>query len=115
MHVAEHGSAWMLPRLIGPMNALDLLYSVRMVDTAEADRLGLVRTLPADNFLANLWRWFGRSKSADGRPARDDRRTRHCKPRSICRKECRKEGLAHFVEKRAAVFSGRQLRRNVAR
>ena len=23
--IAEHGSAWMLPRLIGPMNALDLL------------------------------------------------------------------------------------------
>jgi enoyl-CoA hydratase/carnithine racemase len=27
--IAEHGSAWMLPRLIGPMNALDLLYSAR--------------------------------------------------------------------------------------
>jgi hypothetical protein len=26
----------MLPRLIGPMNALDLLYSARTVDTAEA-------------------------------------------------------------------------------
>ena len=25
--IAEHGSAWMLPRLLGPMNALDLLYS----------------------------------------------------------------------------------------
>ena len=43
--IAEHGSAWMLPRLIGPMNALDLLYSARMVDTAEAARLGLVRQL----------------------------------------------------------------------
>ena len=30
--IAEHGSAWMLPRLIGPMNALDLLYSARMVE-----------------------------------------------------------------------------------
>ena len=52
--IAEHGSAWMLPRLIGPMNALDLLYSARMVDTAEAERLGLVRRLPADNFCARV-------------------------------------------------------------
>ena len=52
--IAEHGSAWMLPRLIGPMNALDLLYSARMVDTAEAERLGLVRQLPADNFCAHV-------------------------------------------------------------
>jgi len=52
--IAEHGSAWMLPRLIGPMNALDLLYSARMVDTAEAERLGLVRQLPADNFRAHV-------------------------------------------------------------
>ena len=44
----------MLPRLIGPMNALDLLYSARMVETAEAERLGLVRQLPADNFLARV-------------------------------------------------------------
>src|SRR5262249_30436787 len=52
--IAEHGSAWMLPRLIGPMNALDLLYSARMVDAAEAERLGLVRQLPADNFRAHV-------------------------------------------------------------
>jgi enoyl-CoA hydratase/carnithine racemase len=51
--IAEHGSSWMLPRLIGPMNALDLLYSARMVDAAEAERLGLVRKLPAENFLAD--------------------------------------------------------------
>ena len=52
--IAEHGSSWMLPRLIGPMNALDLLYSARMVDAAEAERLGLVRKLPTDNFLSNV-------------------------------------------------------------
>ena len=52
--IAEHGSAWMLPRLIGPMNALDLLYSAGLVDTAEAERLGLVRQLPADNFRAQV-------------------------------------------------------------
>jgi enoyl-CoA hydratase/carnithine racemase len=52
--IAEHGSSWMLPRLIGPMNALDLLYSARMVEAAEAERLGLVRQLPMDNFLPRV-------------------------------------------------------------
>ena len=52
--IAEHGSSWMLPRLIGPMNALDLLYSARTIDAAEAERLGLVRRLPAENFLASV-------------------------------------------------------------
>ncbi len=49
--IAEHGSAWMLPRLVGPMNALDLLVSGRAVETEEAARLGLVRPLPAAGFL----------------------------------------------------------------
>ena len=48
--VAEHGSAWMLRNLIGPMNAADLLLSGRTIEAAEAERLGLVRMLPAENF-----------------------------------------------------------------
>jgi enoyl-CoA hydratase/carnithine racemase len=40
--VAEHGIAWMLPRLIGPARALDLLLSGRIVLGAEAAELGLV-------------------------------------------------------------------------
>jgi enoyl-CoA hydratase/carnithine racemase len=121
--IAEHGSSWMLPRLIGPMNALDLLYSARTVEAAEAERLGLVRRLPAENFLANV-------QSI----ARDLVTT--SSPRSIgvikrqvfqsyfqslseawavadkemvesFRSEDFKEGVAHFVEKRAAAFTGR--------
>ena len=34
--IAEHGISWMLPRLIGPMNALDLLLSARTVPAEEA-------------------------------------------------------------------------------
>ena len=49
--IAEHGMAWMLPRLIGPMNALDLMFSARMVEPSEAERLGLVRVLPSEGFL----------------------------------------------------------------
>ena len=48
--VAEHGSAWLLPRLIGPMNAADLLLSGRMIRGEEAAALGLCRALPDDGF-----------------------------------------------------------------
>lgn len=43
--VAEHGASWLLPRLIGPSKALDLLWSARRFDGEEADRLGLVDRL----------------------------------------------------------------------
>lgn len=40
--VAEHGVSWMLPRLIGPARALDLLLSGRVILGREAVELGLV-------------------------------------------------------------------------
>src|SRR5436309_9912685 len=40
--VAEHGSSWILPRLVGPSRALDLLLSGRIVLAEEAVELGLV-------------------------------------------------------------------------
>ena len=51
--IAEYGSAWLLPRLIGPANALDLLLSSRKIDATEALRLGLAqRVLPRTELLA---------------------------------------------------------------
>ena len=50
--VAEHGISWVLPRLVGPARALDLLLSGRVVLGDEAAALGLVnRALPADRVL----------------------------------------------------------------
>jgi enoyl-CoA hydratase/carnithine racemase len=40
--VAEHGSAWLLPKLIGMANACDLLFSGRIISAEEALRMGLV-------------------------------------------------------------------------
>ena len=40
--IAEHGCSWLLPRLVGPANALDLLLSARKIGAAEAERIGLV-------------------------------------------------------------------------
>ena len=50
--IAEWGIGWTLPRLVGPAVALDLLFSARRCDAAEAERIGLVnRTLPHDELL----------------------------------------------------------------
>ena len=53
--IAEHGISWMLPRLVGIANALDLLFSARLIDAAEALRMGLVsRVIPQDQFAAEV-------------------------------------------------------------
>lgn len=39
---AEHGTAWLLPRLVGMGNAMDLMLSARVFDAEEARQLGLV-------------------------------------------------------------------------
>jgi len=50
--VAEWGISWMLPRLVGPSRALDLLFSSRKIDAAEACEIGMVnRVLPHDELL----------------------------------------------------------------
>ncbi len=43
--IAEYGMSWMLPRLVGTSNALDLLLSGRVVQGEEALRMGLVSRL----------------------------------------------------------------------
>jgi enoyl-CoA hydratase/carnithine racemase len=43
--VAEHGVSWILPRLIGPGRALDILWSSRKFDGAEAERIGIAERL----------------------------------------------------------------------
>ena len=51
--IAEHGISWILPRLIGPSRALDLLWSGRRFDAAEAADLGVVnRVIAPDDLLA---------------------------------------------------------------
>jgi enoyl-CoA hydratase/carnithine racemase len=50
--IAEWGVSWLLPRLVGPAVALDLLFSSRKIDGREAERLGVVnRALPAGDVL----------------------------------------------------------------
>lgn len=69
--VAEYGIGWMLTRLVGTENALDLLLSARTVDAPEARELGLVsRVVPRDDVLAAAQAYAGDL-------------ARHCSPRAM--------------------------------
>jgi enoyl-CoA hydratase/carnithine racemase len=121
--VAEHGMAWLLPKLIGPMNALDLLYSARPVTAEEAERMGLVRVLPAEGFLpavearaaeiANLS--SPRSTGIIKRQVYEAFFQSLAEATAIANREqdaCRhtedfKEGVASYLEKRPPRFTGR--------
>ncbi len=51
--IAEHGASWVLPRLVGLSRALDLLWSSRKVEAAEAYRIGLAdRVVPGADLIA---------------------------------------------------------------
>jgi len=69
--IAEHGVSWLLPRLLGPARALDLLLSGRTLLSDEAFELGLVnRVLPSEDLRETTYAY-----------ARD--MAENCSPRSL--------------------------------
>ena len=122
--IAEYGLAWMLPRLIGPANALDMLFSARLVDAHEALRMGLVnQVFPQDGFMQGVYsyakdlannvspRSMGIIKAqvynAMFQTLGEAFETSEEEMVKSLQCEDFKEGVAHFVEKRAPVFTGR--------
>ena len=67
--VAEHGISWMLPRLIGPARALDLLLSGRVVLAEEAQALGLVNRVYAPDRLLEETLDYARELAVNCSPA----------------------------------------------
>ncbi len=58
--VADTGSTWLLPRLVGPSVAMDLLYTARMVGAEEALKIGLVNyVVPHEDFRPKLEEYAG--------------------------------------------------------
>ncbi len=122
--IAEYGLAWLLPRLIGPAQALDMLFSARLVDAQEAERMGLVnRVFPAETFLYDVHTYA--RELADTVSPRSVRIIKEqvynamfqtlseafetSEREMIESLKCAdfKEGVAHFLEKRAPVFTGK--------
>jgi enoyl-CoA hydratase/carnithine racemase len=122
--IAEYGISWMLPRIVGISNALDLLMSARLIDAAEAQRMGLVnRVFPQEQFAAEV-----RKYAAELASAVSPRSMRVIKSQVYAAQfqtlaeaidtagqemlksfesSDFKEGVAHYVEKRAPAFTGK--------
>lgn len=120
--VAEHAIAWMLARLVGPMNACALLYEGGPIAAAEVAQMGFAKLLPPTDFLGLVTRYAGKIA------ARSSPRSLRIIKRQIYDglmqslaesadlgdeemfdsfvSEDFKEGIAHFVEKRAPIFTG---------
>jgi enoyl-CoA hydratase/carnithine racemase len=67
--VAEHGISWILPRLVGPAAALDLLLSARVLLAEEAHELGLVNRVLAPELLLEETLAYARDLAANCSPA----------------------------------------------
>ncbi|MDQ6758370.1 MAG: enoyl-CoA hydratase [Acidobacteriota bacterium] len=122
--IAEYGLAWLLPRLIGTANALDMLFSARLVGAQEAHRMGLVnQVLPQERFMDGVYAYA--KELAHGVSPHSLRVIKKqvynamfeslsesfesAEQEMVDSLQCEdfKEGVAHFVEKRAPVFTGR--------
>lgn len=119
--VAEWGISWLLPRLVGSANALDLLFSARRVTGSEAAAMGLVnRAVPGDQLLPTV-RAYVEDLAASCSPtsmavmkrqvyqqlhaglAGAERDTQALMAESFERPDFR-EGVSSFVEKRPPQF-----------
>ena len=122
--IAEYGMAWMLPRLVGHANALDLLFSARLIDAAEAFRMGLANQVyPQDVFQEKVREYAAElAANVSPRSLRVIKRQVYdamfqplgeafeiAEREMLASLQCEdfKEGVAHFVEKRAPIFTGK--------
>ena len=122
--IAEHGVSWMLPRLVGLQHGLDLLLSGRKFTAEEALVMGLVSQVHPAGALMDAVRAYAR-ELADLVSPRSIRVMKRqiweaqfqtlAEATAVGNEEMRqsfgaedfKEGVAHFVEKRAPRFTGR--------
>ncbi|MGH6872280.1 MAG: enoyl-CoA hydratase [Rhizomicrobium sp.] len=120
--IAEHGISWLLPRLVGQANALDLLLSARKIRAEEALRIGLVnKVFSADVFMDDVYgyaRMMAETVSprsmavmkaqvwkANFQDFNESLATADAEMKTSLAHSEFKEGVAHFLEKRAPHFA----------
>lgn len=121
--IAEHGLSYMLPLIVGHSNALDLLLSARKFRADEALAMGLVNKIYAPEKLAEATYAYVHDlvDNVSPRSMRVIKRQQYDVPfqtlaeatidanremsQSVLSEDFR-EGVAHFLEKRAPRFSG---------
>lgn len=119
----DAGGSFLLPRLIGPTRAAELIFTGRIIDAAEADRLGLLNALvEPDELLPTARDWAARLAAgptvAIGLAKENIRRNAGLsfedallterRAGALCgQTEDHHEGLRATVEKRAPAFRGR--------
>lgn len=121
--IPDCGSSFFLPRLIGTGRALDLIYSGRVIDAAEADRIGLVNMVVSAADLEKVTNDYARQLAA--KPPRA-----HAVAKDLIQKglvsdletaldaeadsqaimsctEDHREGVTAFIQKRPPSFKGK--------
>ena len=122
--IAEHGLSWMLPRIVGHANAIDLLISARKFRSPEAYQMGLVNKIYAPDELEDATMAYAKDLAENVSPRAmgvikaqmyevpfqtlaEATITANKEMALSVVSEDFKEGVAHFVEKRQAMFTGK--------
>lgn len=121
--VPDGGGAYLLPRLIGPQRAKELMFFGDALTARDAERLGLVnRVVPPEDLEKTAREWAGRLAAGPTRAlaltkqlvnaSLDTDRTAAFAAEAAAQEinmttADAKEGVASFVERRAAEYRGR--------
>lgn len=122
--VAEHGISWILPRIVGISNALDILFSARVIYAQEALQMGLVSKIfnskqemmeYAIKYAKDIARWCSPAAIAEIKKqvfknTLDDAKTSWKEAYDLMQKSFThpdfQEGVNSYLEKRYPKFKG---------